>query len=82
MFFGDGNGEGRDTTSSGQRLPMTVPHTSVGFVPIGVVAGYGVGAVLQSALSELLQHVYARRVMLAQHHQYLRPVLGRGAGLD
>jgi hypothetical protein len=49
VFFGDGNGEGGDTTSSGQRLPMTVPHTAVGFVPIGVVAGYGVGAVLQSA---------------------------------
>jgi hypothetical protein len=43
VFFGDGNGEGRDTTSSGQRQPMTAPHTAVGFIPTGVVAGYSVG---------------------------------------
>ena len=49
VFFGDGNGEGRDTTSSGQRQPVTATHTSVGFVPIGLVAGYAVGAVAQSA---------------------------------
>jgi hypothetical protein len=49
VFFGDGNGEGRDTTSSGQRQPMTATHTSVGFVPIGMVAGHPVGAVAQSA---------------------------------
>jgi hypothetical protein len=48
VFFGDGNGEGRDTTSSGQRHPVTAPHTSVGFIPIGTVAGYGVGTVQQS----------------------------------
>jgi hypothetical protein len=48
VFFGDGNGEGRDTTSSGQRHPVTATHTSVGFVPIGVVAGYGVGVVGQN----------------------------------
>jgi hypothetical protein len=48
VFFGDGNGEGRDTTSSGQRQPVTATHTAVGFVPIGVVVGYGVGAVGQS----------------------------------
>jgi hypothetical protein len=43
VFFGDGNGEGRDATSSGQRQPMTAPHTAVGFIPTGVVAGYSVG---------------------------------------
>jgi hypothetical protein len=43
VFFGDGNGEGRDTTSSGQRQPMTAPHTAVGFIPTGVVAGYSAG---------------------------------------
>jgi hypothetical protein len=43
VFFGDGNGEGRDTTSSGQRQPMTAPHTAVSFIPTGVVAGYPVG---------------------------------------
>lgn len=48
IFFGDGNGEGRDTTSSGQRHPVTTSHTSVGFVPIGTVAGYGGGTVQQS----------------------------------
>jgi hypothetical protein len=48
VFFGDGNGEGRDATSSGQRQPVSLPHTSVGFIPAGVVAGYGVGTVEQS----------------------------------
>jgi len=43
VFFGDGNGEGRDTTSSGQRQAVTAPHTAVGFIPTGVVAGYSVG---------------------------------------
>jgi hypothetical protein len=47
VFFGDGNGEGRDTTSSGQRHPLTATHTSVGFVPVGLVAGYGVGTIEQ-----------------------------------
>ena len=47
VFFGDGNGEGRDATPSGQRPPVTAAHTSVGFVPVGVVAGYGVGTVEQ-----------------------------------
>lgn len=45
VFFGDGNGEGRDVTPSGQRASLTAAHTSVGFVPIGMVAGYGVGAI-------------------------------------
>ena len=49
VFFGDGNAEGRDTTSSGQRQPVTAAHTSVGFTPIGGVAGYGVGTIEQSA---------------------------------
>ena len=48
VFFGDGNGDGRDTTSSGQRHPVSAAHTSVGFTPIGAVAGYGVGTVEQS----------------------------------
>jgi hypothetical protein len=48
VFFGDGNGEGRDATSSGQRQPLTTAHTAVGFVPIGAVAGYDVGTVEQS----------------------------------
>ena len=48
VFFGDGNGEGRDTTASGQRPPLTAAHTSVGFTPIGAVAGYAVGATEQS----------------------------------
>lgn len=43
VFFGDGNAEGRDTTSSGQRAPLTAAHTSVGFTPVGVVAGFSVG---------------------------------------
>jgi hypothetical protein len=43
VFFGDGNGEGRDTTASGQRQPMTAPHSAVGFIPTGVVAGHSVG---------------------------------------
>ncbi len=43
VFFGDGNGEGRDTTSSGQRQPVTAPHTAVGFIPTGMVAGDSVG---------------------------------------
>ncbi len=47
VFFGDGNGEGRDVTSSGERPPVTAAHTSVGFVPIGAVAGYGVGTAEQ-----------------------------------
>ena len=48
VFFGDGNGEGRDTTSSGQRPPMTAPHTTVGFIPTGVVAGYSAGTDAQT----------------------------------
>jgi hypothetical protein len=48
VFFGDGNGEGRDATAAGQRQPLTVAHTSVGFIPIGAVAGYAVGTVEQS----------------------------------
>jgi hypothetical protein len=48
VFFGDGNGEGRDATSSGQRHPLTAAHTSVGFVPVGQVAGYGVGTIEKS----------------------------------
>lgn len=48
VFFGDGNGEGRDVTPAGQRAPLGAAHTSVGFVPIGMVAGYGVGTVEQS----------------------------------
>jgi hypothetical protein len=48
VFFGDGSGDGRDLTPSGQRAPLTATHTSVGFVPIGMVAGYGVGTVEQS----------------------------------
>src|SRR5215831_1358831 len=48
VFFGDGNGEGRDTTASGQRPPLTAAHTSVGFTPIGAVAGYAVGTTEQS----------------------------------
>jgi hypothetical protein len=43
VFFGDGNGEGRDATSPGQRQPLSAAHTSVGFVPTGAVAGYSVG---------------------------------------
>ncbi len=48
VFFGDGNGEGRDTTAAGQRQPLTAAHTSVGFIPTGVIAGYSVGTVEQS----------------------------------
>ena len=48
VFFGDGNGEGRDGTSTGQRHPLTAAHTSVGFIPTGTVAGYTVGTVDQS----------------------------------
>ncbi|MGH7305874.1 MAG: hypothetical protein ACRELZ_21525 [Candidatus Rokuibacteriota bacterium] len=48
VFFGDGNNEGLDATSSGERPPVTAAHTSVGFAPIGVVAGYGVGTVEQT----------------------------------
>jgi hypothetical protein len=48
VFFGDGNADGRDTTSSGQRHPVTAAHTSVGFTPVGAVAGYAVGAVEQN----------------------------------
>ena len=48
VFFGDGNNEGRDATASGQRPPLTATHTSVGFTPIGVVAGYAVGTTEQS----------------------------------
>ena len=46
-FFGDGNGEGRDATSTGQRQPLTAPHTSVSFIPTGAVMGHGVGTVEQ-----------------------------------
>src|SRR5207245_10582626 len=46
--FGEGNGEGRDASSTGPRLPLTAAHSAVGFVPIGVVAGYGVGTVEQT----------------------------------
>src|SRR5262249_23695391 len=51
VFYGDGNGEGRDVTPSGQRQPLSAAHTSVGFVPIGMVAGYGVGTVEQTGLN-------------------------------
>ena len=43
VFFGDGDGEGRDTSGAGQRQPLSSPHTSVGFVPVSGVAGFGVG---------------------------------------
>jgi hypothetical protein len=43
VFFGDGDGEGRDRTPTGQRHPLTAEQTSVGFVPIGTIAGHGVG---------------------------------------
>jgi len=46
-FFGDGNGEGRDATSTGQRQPLTAPHTSVSFIPTGAAMGHGVGTVEQ-----------------------------------
>jgi hypothetical protein len=49
IFFGDGNGEGRDATPSGQRQPLTATHTSVGFIPVGAVAGYAVGTTEQHA---------------------------------
>jgi len=45
VFFGDGNGEGREVTPSGQRASLTAAHTSVGFAPIGMVVGYRVGAI-------------------------------------
>ncbi len=48
VFFGDGSGEGRDTMAAGPRPPLTAAHTSVGFTPIGAVAGYAVGATEQS----------------------------------
>ena len=48
VFFGDGNGEGRDTTASGQRQPVSTAHTSVGFVPTGAIAGFGVGTAEQT----------------------------------
>jgi len=47
VFFGDGNGEGRDPASSGQRQPLSAVHTAVGFIPIGAVAGHAVGTVEQ-----------------------------------
>ena len=43
VFFGDGSGDGRDLTPTGGRHPLTAPHTSVGFIPIGDVAGHAVG---------------------------------------
>ena len=48
VFFGDGNADGRDVTSAGQRQPLTAAHTAVGFVPTGTVAGHGVGTVEQT----------------------------------
>jgi hypothetical protein len=48
VFFGDGNAEGRDVSSAGQRQPLTAAHTAVGFIPTGTVAAYGVGTVEQS----------------------------------
>jgi hypothetical protein len=48
VFFGDGNGEGRDRTSAGQRHPLTTEHTSVGFVPVGTIAGHAVGTAAQT----------------------------------
>jgi hypothetical protein len=48
VFFGDGNGEGRDRTSAGQRHPLTAEHTSVGFVPVGAIAGHAVGTAAQT----------------------------------
>jgi len=47
VFFGDGDGEGRDRTPTGQRHPLTTAQTSVGFTPTGAVAGYAVGTVEQ-----------------------------------
>jgi hypothetical protein len=47
VFFGDGNGEGRDLGSSGQRQPLSAIHTAVGFIPTGAVAGHAVGTVGQ-----------------------------------
>ena len=47
VFFGDGNAEGRDAASSGQRQPLSAVHTAVGFTPTGAVAGYPVGTVEQ-----------------------------------
>lgn len=47
VFFGDGDGEGRDRTPTGQRHPLTTAHTSVGFTPTGAVAGYAVGTAEQ-----------------------------------
>ena len=48
VFFGDGNGEGRDASSTGLRQSVTAAHTAVGFVPTGAVAGYGVGTAEQT----------------------------------
>jgi len=48
VFFGDGNGEGRDATASGQRQLVGAAHTSVGFVPTGAIAGFGVGTAEQT----------------------------------
>ena len=48
VFFGDGNNEGRDATSTGLRQPVSSAHTAVGFVPTGAVAGYGVGTAEQT----------------------------------
>jgi len=48
VFFGDGNGEGRDTTASGQRQLVSAAHTAVGFVPTGAIAGFGVGTAEQT----------------------------------
>ena len=47
VFFGDGNGEGRDAASSGQRSPLSAVYTAVGFIPTGAVAGHAVGTVEQ-----------------------------------
>ncbi|MEK6718662.1 MAG: hypothetical protein AABZ16_14350, partial [candidate division NC10 bacterium] len=47
VFFGDGDGEGRDRMPTGQRYPVTAPQTAVGFTPIQGVAGYDVGTLEQ-----------------------------------
>jgi len=48
VFFGDGNGEGRDAAASGQRQAVSAAHTSVGFAPTGAIAGFGVGTAEQT----------------------------------
>jgi hypothetical protein len=82
VFFGDGNGEGRDTTSSGQRHPLTATHTSVGFVPVGLVAGIRRGDHRADHGPDLLLAVHARRLVLDEHGQHLRAIGDRGARME